>query len=1249
MLKQKQKSPLLLMVQLVLIFVVAALLFVVSRANREVSAAAGINETVNFQGRLLTSAGAVVPDGSYNMEFKIYSGGDGDLGGSDETLEWTETRESGNKVVVKNGYFSVYLGSVTSFGSSVDWNEDTLWLSINIGGTGAASYDGEMDPFTRLSSTPYALNSKALGGLEAANFVQLAQGVQTDSSTSNASIAINKTGGTADILQLQRGGTDVLTLDNTGYLTVQNTSDSTTALQVLDADGGDPVLNIDTTNERVGIGTNAPTAELEVAGGIIAQNKIQVGTGSTLDQCATIFGNIDCEASLELAVSLTDPSVLSYSTYNNHSVTINGNNSNTNTANHNSLGLLSDAGSSFSGQQTAVNAEIVSLANITTAVAVDAQIRTFGNTITTATVLQGALSAGGGEITTGHGLRIASATAGGTLTTNYGVKIETQTVGTNNYGLVLGDTSTNTLWINDTNDSTDEAGGIVFGYSKDTNLYRSAADTLQTDDAFNVQNTSATALNIQSASAGETVLTVDTAARSGSGGNRVKIGNSTGTDTALTILQLDSATADPTSNLSALSGGLFYDSTTNKVKIIEDGTVKTLCNTTDAGCGSGGGGYATVQDEASGLTARTTINFTGGGISCADNGGSSRTDCTVDFISGDGSGSTSSGSGLEEGTGGFGLLQGCSDGQTLKWDDASAEWECGSDRATYSHVLTGDYSNTTTLEDVDDDATGTSKLGFPVGANEDWVFIMNVQHNSAAAADSRWQLNAPTGATCQFSAWIHGQSDADVGCNTVTASLPTLGQEDLARMSGSVQTGGTSGNVQLQFRQNAASGTSYIRAGSFVLAWRVDGADLAEIYYAKDPSVTPGTVVAMDPSLPAGVRPTSGAYDSKTVGVISTKPGSVLGSGADAGNGGAPVPLALSGRVPVKVTTENGPINPGDLLTASSTPGVAMRASKAGPVIGQAMTSYDGEGVGEVTVFIKTSYSNGLGSAELAGNITPDNPDYNKAVLSQLMTDSTKLSGVSDLSEIVTDRVVAGLEVITPKVVADNVSTNSLTVNDETGLAFEDTNGEQIGSFDENGNLIIKGTLTADKIKANQIEGLEVIAKKLISSNSETQAQNIDTNPDLSSLDSTTELTIAKGIVETDFRINGTLFADGQLRVGGPAEFYGETIFHRLVSFVEQVVFNNDVAFKGQVTFNNDAGGFAVVKSGESSVEVKFSQEYKDTPVVTINTSDGQFVDYAYKDLTSEGFTIVLKTPANKDTSFAWTAISVNNAVTTTQ
>jgi hypothetical protein len=57
-------------------------------------------------------------------------------------------------------------------------------------------------------------------------------------------------------------------------------------------------------------------------------------------------------------------------------------------------------------------------------------------------------------------------------------------------------------------------------------------------------------------------------------------------------------------------------------------------------------------------------------------------------------------------------------------------------------------------------------------------------------------------------------------------------------------------------------------------------------------------------------------------------------------------PLALAGRVPVKVCIENGPIQIGDMLTTSSTPGFAMKATDRnlgfGAIIGKALESFDG-------------------------------------------------------------------------------------------------------------------------------------------------------------------------------------------------------------------------------------------------------------------------------------------------------------------
>lgn len=192
------------------------------------------NKTINFQGRLLTASGAVVADGYYNIQFKIYQGGAGNAvnnpGGS---LKWTEsyTNNGGNNgVLVKNGFFSVGLGSATPFGTSVDWDQDTLWLSMNIAGSaagcatfgsGPCTADGEMLPMKRITATPYAINAGAVGGKTAANLVQLAQGVQTDASLNTSSIHINKTG-TGNLLQFQNSGSDVFSVTNNGNIEFGN-------------------------------------------------------------------------------------------------------------------------------------------------------------------------------------------------------------------------------------------------------------------------------------------------------------------------------------------------------------------------------------------------------------------------------------------------------------------------------------------------------------------------------------------------------------------------------------------------------------------------------------------------------------------------------------------------------------------------------------------------------------------------------------------------------------------------------------------------------------------------------------------------------------------------------------------------------------------------------------------------------------------------------------------------------------------
>ncbi len=242
-------------------------------------AAPGVNQTLSFQGRLLSSSGAVVPDGHYNMQFKIYQNGDGtkagDTGGTGGELKWTESYVNANAsagVEIKNGFFSVNLGSLNPFGTQVDWNQDTLWLSMNIAGTagdcttfgsGTCAADGEMLPMRQITSTPFALNSGMVGGKTADELAQLGQGVQTDTSD-NSSLFINKTG-TGNLIQLQNTATDIFTITNAGDVTLGSNADHTISVgaSAEDIDG----MQLTLAAGAGGSGTGSAGGELVLSGG----------------------------------------------------------------------------------------------------------------------------------------------------------------------------------------------------------------------------------------------------------------------------------------------------------------------------------------------------------------------------------------------------------------------------------------------------------------------------------------------------------------------------------------------------------------------------------------------------------------------------------------------------------------------------------------------------------------------------------------------------------------------------------------------------------------------------------------------------------------------------------------------------------------------------------------------------------------------------------------------------------------------
>ncbi|SRR5258708_3651650 len=78
------------------------------------------------------------------------------------------------------------------------------------------------------------------------------------------------------------------------------------------------------------------------------------------------------------------------------------------------------------------------------------------------------------------------------------------------------------------------------------------------------------------------------------------------------------------------------------------------------------------------------------------------------------------------------------------------------------------------------------------------------------------------------------------------------------------------------------------------------------------------------------------AYDNAMIGVITENPAVAIATQ----NKGTAYPVTNSGIVNVNVTTANGPIQKGDPITSSTRPGIGMKATHAGFIIGFALQSY---------------------------------------------------------------------------------------------------------------------------------------------------------------------------------------------------------------------------------------------------------------------------------------------------------------------
>jgi hypothetical protein len=143
----------------------------------------------------------------------------------------------------------------------------------------------------------------------------------------------------------------------------------------------------------------------------------------------------------------------------------------------------------------------------------------------------------------------------------------------------------------------------------------------------------------------------------------------------------------------------------------------------------------------------------------------------------------------------------------------------------------------------------------------------------------------------------------------------------------------------------------------------------------------------------------------------------------------------FAGVFETKVSTLNGPIRAGDPITSSEIPGVGMKATKAGPIVGKALEPYDNpdpDAVGKIMVFVNVSwydpdvYLTDTGDLKIVQN-TQNTQSVGKSE-NQNIGESEKFSLVDSAGRVI-ERVGAFAEMVVAKIQAGLIETKQLIVD----------------------------------------------------------------------------------------------------------------------------------------------------------------------------------------------------------------------------
>jgi hypothetical protein len=148
-------------------------------ASLPTTAAQSVPYKVNFQGRLTDNNGNILPDGSYNIKFRLF---DAPSAGTNKFEEDRVFAAADNRVSIQNGLFNIQFGDITAITPALFSGAFTLYLEVELptpasstcASNGCAVFtEGAMTPRQSMASSPYAISADTLDGIDSSGFAQL--------------------------------------------------------------------------------------------------------------------------------------------------------------------------------------------------------------------------------------------------------------------------------------------------------------------------------------------------------------------------------------------------------------------------------------------------------------------------------------------------------------------------------------------------------------------------------------------------------------------------------------------------------------------------------------------------------------------------------------------------------------------------------------------------------------------------------------------------------------------------------------------------------------------------------------------------------------------------------------------------------------------------------------------------------------------------------------------------------------------